>query len=1036
MGFLRFFVKQRILVNMAAILVTVSGILLFINSPKESLPKINIGVIQVNTVYYGASPSEVESLVTTPLEDAVKNVKGVKEVNSLSSESVSVILLTLYENVKDTGKVIDDVKNAADKAVPELPSDAELPEVIEISTEEFPVIQVAVQGTAPYAVLREHAAALEESLMRIRGVSSVQKLGFNDKAVWVNASREKLERHDISLLTLVNTFRDKNISIPAGFSTFSDSEYSVRVLAQLKNREDIEDVIIRSNYSGKKIKVSDIASVAEGFREPGYLVRADGSRAVIFTVLKRQGEDSISIADGVRRSVKQAEGSLPAGISIRVSGDNSQFIKDRLGVIYSNGALGALLVTGILFLFLRPSIALMTALGLPVAFGASLLAIKVLGIGYNMLSLFGYVIVLGMLVDDAVVVAENIYRHLEMGKDSVKAAVDGASEMLLPVAASFMTTISAFLPLLLIGGVFGGFLSPIPKAVILALTASLLECFLILPSHIADFTKTSGSGHGTARRRWFAGLREKYGNILSVIIRKRVLFSAGIILLFVLSAFLVSRRGFIFSDSQVDELSVNIKTSISNPLDVTEKAVKLAEKRLYASAIAEDLLHVHSFTGYNQKAGIEPRINGANLALMKLYFKLQAERKLKDPAGILETVRKSISGVEGIESVTVEGVRRGPSPGSDIDISLNGESFETIQDASYDLVSEISKIDGVVTVSPGLSECKREARLIINQKEAARTDTGMTEIAAILRGAVTGIEVGTIRRGADKEYIMVRLSESETGSMDDILSLKVPNRRGYRVKLSELVDVEEGCSYTVLRHKNTKKSVPVTGTIDKNVTSVTAVNGQIKDILRRLAGAYPGISYELGGEYRETSDRFSELGLLYAAALFIIFTVLATLFGSLSMPFVIMLSIPFGFTGVMLTLFAHRLPISFSAFMGFVALSGVVVNDSLIIVDFVKRMTAEGKRLSEAVIEAAGLRLRPIIITTTTTAAGVLPIGYAVFGGQDPFLRPLALVFGWGIMFSSIVTLTILPIFIILQNNMKYRLNRLLKRKQALELIP
>jgi multidrug efflux pump subunit AcrB len=1027
MGLLGFFTEQKIFVNMIAVLVTGAGIFMFATSPKESLPEIKFGVVQITALYAGANPAEVESLVTDPIEDAVKDIPGIKEMSSLSGEGISVIVIELFENIKDTSEVVDDIKSAIDKILADLPEEAEDPEVFEISSEEFPVIQLAVYGDVAYGELRNEAVEIEDKLLGIKGVSSVNKLGFLDRAIWIDADSGSLESYSVTLVEVINSLRNRNISVPAGYDYFVGREISIRVLAKLEDKEDVGDVIVRSNYSGNKVRVKTVAAVREGYKDEEYLARVNGSQAIIFTVLKRQGEDSISIA----REVKElAAGHSHGKISVTVSGDNSVFIKDRLGLIYSNGLLGAFLVMLVLFIFLRPSIAVMTAVGLPVAFGASLLMIKVLGIGYNMLSLFGYVIVLGMLVDDAVIVAENIYRHIEMGKSRLRAAVDGASEMLMPVIAAFSTTIAAFLPLMFIGGIFGEFLSPIPSVIIIALTASLIECFFILPSHLAHFGKAVSDTVLTRfRKKTFDSLREIYGRMLLWIINRRAFFIAGVVVMLVLATFLAGRRGFRFFESQVDEVSVNLRTPVKNSLEDTEKTVSELEGAL-SEISKNDLTDIFSFIGYNQVSEAEPRIVGSNLGIIKLYFKIKTERETKDPEQLLRKVRAIVSGNVNVEEFTVAGVTRGPPPGKDIDLSFAGSTHERLRTVAEEAASEIRGIEGVDEISPDIKDCKVEARLIIDEKQATRMDVLPSQVALTLRSAVTGIEVNSIRRSGENIALLVRLDKKDRKKLENILDLRVLTVKGYRVKLKDLVNVEMGCTYTVLKHRNAKKTVSVIGSIDKSKTNITEVNSEISKILKRYREKYPGVDSEIGGEFRETSDNFINLGRLYLAALFIIFTILATTFNSLSMPFIIMMAIPFGFTGVMLTLFIHGMPISFPAFMGFVALSGVVVNDSLIIIDFVNKKLKEGNDIVTSVIEAAKLRLRPIMITTITTAIGILPIGYAVFGSQDPLLRPLALVFAWGILFASIVTLSVLPTLVVALDGLKKKLNKLFGRRR------
>ncbi|HDQ26562.1 MAG TPA: efflux RND transporter permease subunit, partial [bacterium] len=459
--FIGFFAKKSLLVNLLAVFVTIAGIFTFIISPKEALPEIKLGFAVITTVYPGAGPEEVEKLVTIPIEDAIDSIKGIKETVSSSSEGISIITVSFDEGADNTNTIINDIENAIGR-VEIFPREVDKPRVREFTTDEFPVIQVSVSGGNRYGETRDAAEILERRISEIYGVSSVSRFGFLDRVIWVEMDREKQAEFGATIYSLVNALRGRSFSMPAGNMEIEGSEHSVRVLAELKTAEDVGRVIVRSNEAGRFITAGDIADVNEGFARENYYVRADGEKAILLTVLKASGADSISIIKEIRETAQAVKKELSDTVKIKFSNDTSIFIKDRLDVVFQNGGAGALLVLAVLLLMLRPSVAFLTALGLPVAFGLSLLVIKMLGISYDMLSLFGYVMVLGMIVDNAIVVGENVYRHLEEGKLPERAAVEGSAEMIVPVTASVATTIAAFFPLLMVGGVLGGFLAPIP----------------------------------------------------------------------------------------------------------------------------------------------------------------------------------------------------------------------------------------------------------------------------------------------------------------------------------------------------------------------------------------------------------------------------------------------------------------------------------------------------------------------------------------------------------------------------------------------
>ena len=1023
MKFLQFFSEKKVFANLIAVFLAVVGIGLFAISPKESLPEIKLGLIVINTVYPNAAPQEVEKLVTTSIEDAVKNIKGIDEITSSSSESNSVITLTLKPGVKDTTAFLNDVKNAVER-VEGLPDDIEDPQVFEVTTDEFPVIQVAIAGKGNYAELRQEAGEFEEKILNISGVSSVQKVGFLDKTIWVEADTNKAKEFGITIFSLINSLRGRNLSMPAGNKVFDGSEYSLRAIAEIKDSRDVENVIIRSNEAGRYVRVKDVASVKPGFAENNYFIRANGENAVILTVLKSSNEDSVRIIDEIKRIGEAEKKKSGSGVNIFYTNDASKFIRDRLNVVGSNGLSGALLVLVILVILLRPSVAAMAALSLPVSLGASLIAIKLMGLSYNMLSLFGYVMVIGMLVDNAVVVSENVYRYIEKGHGVMKAVAEGAGEVFVPVLASTLTTIASFLPLVLVSGVLGSFLRPIPTVIIITLIVSFIQAYFILPSQLGSFVKPlkkKKNGMVERQNSWFFALRSAYGGILRKAIKKKKIMLVSIAVIFILSMYLGSLKGFQFFTTQVDEVQVKVKTNPAFSLAETGSVMSEMEKKLL-NISEKDLDTVYTYTGRQESPGGLPDIS-ANKGQFNIVLKLESERKTKDIDKVIKSVREILGKPEGVEEITISGVRReGGGARDDINITFTGNSYDYIKQAADEALSLVRGIKGITQIGTDLEEGKKEIRFIIDEKKAARTNVPISQIAIMLRASIAGIKVTSIKKQGEDIDVVVKLDEKNISSLKQLLSAGVSNTMGQVIPLRQLVKTEEGYSYTVLKHRDTKKSVSITGNIDKTAANVNAVNSEILKKIRPLEEKYPDIKISAGGEFKEMMKSFIELGIAFLIAMLLIYIILATLFNSFSQPFIIMLAIPFGFTGVMLTLFIHGMPMSFAAFMGFVALSGVVVNNSLILNDFVNKFNAKDCPYDESVIASAKIRLRPIILTTLTTAAGLLPLGYGILGNKDAFLQPVALVFAWGLLFSTLVTLFIIPIFLTIWNSLLVKL--------------
>ncbi len=1029
MGLIRYFANKSIFVNLIAIFVTITGLFTFFSSPKEIFPEIELGIVVITTMYPQASPDEIEKLVTSPIEDAIKNVKGIKEINSSSSESLSMIVVQAQAGY-NTKQLTNDLKSAVDKA-DKLPAEAEKPDVFEIASDEFGMLMATVSG-GTYAQRRETVKLLEQKFSKVKGIGKIEKWGYNNKTIWVDARKKELNDYGITIFNIMNVLGDRNISMPAGNKRINDKEYTVRFISEQQTASEIAKIIVRSNETGMNLRIANVAYVNDGFEDNDTMFRANGEDAILMVFNKQKGFDAIRMAHEIKKIGKENVGVISKDVKITFVDDFAERLKNRLNILYSNGLFGAFIVIVLLLLFLRPSLAIMVAAGLPVALGASFLITKSMGISFNMISLFGYIMVIGMLVDDAIVVGENAYRHMEMGKKPFDAAVAGASEMVMPVIASVSTTIAAFLPLLMVGGMIGQFMGSVPKIIAVALAASVIECFFILPSHIKDFVKHKAVGKMEgAQEHWFAVLREKYGSMLVKVLHHRKIFTWGIIALFFLSIVSAVMMKKVFSDTQINEVGIKFEAKNTYGMADTARVIKEMEKKLL-TLDKQDVEAVISYVGYHESMDGPPKFS-PNLGQIRVLLNLEDKRKTRDANKIANKIRDMLGKPDETKKMTVDVVKGGPGAGADISFTLTGDTYEEIKTASNEAIKmiediEINKPFSKEKVRPAkevvsdLEEGKAELRFVLDEPKAMRAGINVAQVSAIMRAAIAGLKVKSVKVGGENIDIMVRVNKDDIKTVDDILSLKVPNMMGNRIPLKEIVKVQDGFAYSIIKHKDTRKSVTITGTVDKEKGNAMQVNQMAIKKLEDLKKKYPGIEFKAGGDYESMAEGFRDLALAFVVAMLAIYIILATLFNSLKQPLIIMLAIPFGFVGVIITLLLHFQPISFMSFMGFIGLTGVVVNNSLIMTDFFNQLVKNAKNkkdIENAIVESAKIRLRPIILTTVTTSAGLLPLAYGLFGGSDPFLKPMALVFGWGLIFATFVTLFIIPSFLVILHNFR-----------------
>ena len=534
MDLIKFFAKKTILVNLIAVFVVITGFFTFFKSPKEIFPNIDLGMVVITAIYPQAAPEDVEQLVTDPIEDAILGISGIKEVFSWSSESLGMIVIQGESGV-DVIKLKDNIQSAVDK-INNLPNEMSELDVFEISPDEFGILMMGVTG-GTYEERRETTKRIMERVSGIKGSGSPDRWGYVDRAIWVNADKKELDRYGMTLLNLMHVLGDRNIAMPAGNKKIGDTEYSLRFLSEQKTAEQVGNIIVRSNDAGKNIRIRNVAYVEEGFQEEASMFRMEGKDSIIAVFKKLPGFDAIKMSEEIKKTAREFEHTVSEDVKVTFTDDFALRLKDRLYILYSNGAFGAALIVFLLFLMLRPSIAGMTALGLPIAMGAAFLVTNSLGITINMISLFGFIMVIGMLVDNSIVIGENVFQHMERKKTPITAAIDGAKEMAMPIIASVSTTIAAFLPLLMVGGMMGEFMGVIPKIVIIALLASFVQSFFILPNHLAVFVKPKKriTSEGAAREHWFEFLKEKYTKVLRGVLRYRIIFVVLMVIIFIVS---------------------------------------------------------------------------------------------------------------------------------------------------------------------------------------------------------------------------------------------------------------------------------------------------------------------------------------------------------------------------------------------------------------------------------------------------------------------------------------------------------------------
>jgi len=1026
-----FSVKHSLLINMISIFILISGFftLYVFKIRREAFPDVSFDMVVVNTVYTGAAPEEIEKLVTVPIEKEIKGVDGIEEMSSVSIENASNILLKISQDIKDKDKVVDDIQKAVDRVRNLPPGIEDKPLVTEITSGEMPVIQVALSGEVDEMELQGYADDLEDIFDDIEGVSSISLRGYREQEVWVEVDPTKLKEVHTSLEEIMEALRKRNISIPGG-KLRSQKEFSIRTTGEFYTAEEIEGVVIRANDLGNWLRIKDVAEVRFAFEDEDMINKSRGTRAILLTVVKRSSGDTIKIVDQVKRKTqefmesigrevspvrkygKSKDGELSNGVKASYINDISYYIKRRLGVLKNNGIIGLTLVLGVLMIFLNFRVALLTALGIPIAFAATLTVMGVTGLSVNLITMFGLIVVLGMLVDDGIIVAENCSRHLESGLSPREAAIKGTQEVAKPVTATIVTTIAAFSPLLFMKGMLGKFIWGIPLVVVIALCASLFEALVILPSHFSDFIHLGKKSGSKMEQAWFVKIRDRYTILLNLALKWRYLVFAGLVIVFLATGALAGRIPFVLfgSEEGIEQFYIRAESLPGTNLYTTNELVQQVEQEVEKLPKNELEAYTTEVGSIGESWMFDPYgKTGGHVAQVTVYLTPFTQRKRK-VSQIIDGLKDKLKGVEGFQKVYFDKEGAGPPVGKPIAVKLRGEDFSVLEEISEKIIKSLESIKGVTDISSDYEIGRGQMRIVVDEEQAKRAFLSVGEVAASIRNTFKGGVATSIKPISAEEEIdvLVRFPEEYRQDKQSFKDIVVPNRFGNLVPLDKVASIEEGVSVSRINHVDGKRVITIRADVDNKQITSWGANSRLEEEFKDIPREYPGYNIEFGGEQEENIRSRMDFLKAFVLALLLIFVILAANFNSLLQPVVVMLAIPFGLIGVVWAFYFHGLNLSFFMMMGVIGLMGIVVNDSIVLVEFINKQRREGIGRRESIIQSGRLRLRPVLLTSITTAFGLAPTAYGI-GGGDPFLKPMALTIVWGILCATALTLIVLP---------------------------
>lgn len=1019
----RFSINNSLFVNLISVFIIVVGFIIVLGINREVFPNVTFDRVSVTTVYPGSTPEDVEKLITVPLEKEIKEVDGIKEVNSTSAVGMSLLDIKLDPDESDKQKVIRDIQSAVDK-VKDLPRDIdEDPVVTEITSKQYPIIEVSMSGEMPEHKLQEYADALEDEIEDIKGVAKIRKGGYRDSEMQVLVDHEKMENFYVSIDEIEDALAARNVSMPAGEINTATTEYSIRTTGEFETAEEIGDVIIRANDSGNWLKVKDVAHVEDTFKDEDVVNKTLGTRSINLIVMKKESGDAISIVANVRKTcagfLERVEGS---GLNISFVNDYAFYANRRLRVLRNNAWVGIFIVIGVMLCFLQKRIAFMTVLGIPISFFATFIVMSMMGITINLISMFGLVIVLGMLVDDGIIVAENAYRYMEDGMPPREAAVKGTEEVMGPVCAAIFTTIAAFSPLLFMTGLIGKFIRNIPTVVIIALLASLAEALIILPSHLADFVKVKVDSDGkpiglTKDMPWFKNLVAFYTKVVSAAIERKwkVFLSvsgvAALSILLILMA--MGGRGplkfILFPSTGINYFFIRGEAPIGTPLGKVNELIAPVED-IVAKLSSEELDTYVTTVGRIEEDRQDPFSGQASNLVQVTVYLTQAQDRKRKVDEIIAELREKCKDIEGFDDLRFDQPQAGPPVGKPVEAKIRGEDFKVLDKIAGEYMDYLKTVDGTSDVTWDHKPGKEEIRIKVDHNRATMAGLSIGQIARTVRAVFEGGIATKIKpvKAEEETDVSVRFDKDQIQDLSVFDEIHVRNRFGNLIPLSKVAKIEMVPGTTTIHHLDGKRVVSASSNIDVDKTTSMRINKMLEKKFKDISERYIGYSVKYGGEQEETINSLKSLLRAYFFAFLVVYLILASFFKSLVQPIIVMVAIPFGLIGVILAFILHGLPISFLAILGIVGLNGIVVNDSIVLVDFINKLRATGMNRAESIVKAGQMRLRPVILTTVTTAGGLSTVAYGI-GGKDPFLVPMAMALCWGIVFATMLTLIVIP---------------------------
>ncbi len=1036
------FARNSVAANLLMITIILGGILALNDGIRlEVFPHSEPDTVTVSVPLRGATPEDVELGVAVRIEEAVQDLEGIDKITSRSVEGSTRVWIEIDSDY-DPRELLDDIKNRVD-SINTFPADTEKP-IVSLSTRQWPVISVVVAGDYSEEEIRLFAEQVRDDLLRIDGITQAELDSVRRYEIAIEASPDRLREFDVTLDDLARAVRSSSVDLSAGNVRTDAGDVLIRSKGQAYRRADFESIVVKTNPDGSIVRVSDIARVVDGFEEESLRTRFNGKHAAFVDVARVGNQSAIEISDKVKAYIASRQGTLPVGMELDYWDDDSARLKDRLGIMTSSAIQGSVLVILLLSLFLRPAIAAWVFLGIPISFLGSFIVLYFFDISLNMMSAFGFIIVLGIVVDDAIVTGENVYSHLRGGDSGLSAAINGTKEVAIPVTFGILTTIAAFMPLAFIEGRMGDVFAPIPAVVIPVLLFSLIESKLILPAHLKHIDLHEHDKKASGFQAWQSRFADRFEEFITRYYKPLLEFSlrhryatiatfAGFLILLVSLIMSGWTRFVVFDRIEGETATASLTMPVGTPFEVTNRH---AEKLVEAAVALQDK-YTDPETGQSMITNILASVgssggsNGSNVARVQLETFPQLDRTRDCSVTAMKYEWRRVSGpIPGAETLNFRASFF--RAGDPIDFQFSGNSLETLNAVAEEFKAHLATYPGVFEIADTLSDGKEELQIELSPQGYL---VGLTrnDIVNQVGQAFKGLQAQRIQRGRDDIRVLIRFPIDERRTIASLNEMLITAPNGRQIPLANVATIEPGRGPSQITRIDGYRVLSVTADVDKANTNMVVLLSTLQDYVDNMLVKYPSVTYTLEGEQARQAETFGSLSLGIVIVLFAIYCMLALPLKSYVQPLLVMSVIPFGIIGAVIGHWIMGVTLTILSVLGLMALTGVVINDSLVLVDFInQRHRNAGEKLLSAVKRAGVVRFRPVMLTSVTTFFGLIPL-LLDQSSSAQFLIPMAISLGFGILFATLITLILVPVNIMIADDVaRYFRNRFGEVRDAL----